>query len=135
MDSITVSAARNEMKNLVERVLKNGERIYLTSHGSKVAAIVPVQDVENMEKDLCKKIEHEVVLYENVRKSYMTREKAFNFAKFASIICTIAACFSLLYRQNKTFEESISKEVQNRLSQSDQISIMLLDLLMKKYGK
>ena len=49
MFSITVSKARHEMKDLVNRVAYGKERIYLTSHDKKMVAIVPVEDVEALE--------------------------------------------------------------------------------------
>lgn len=47
--SIPVSKARGEMKDLVNRVAYGKERIYLTSHDKKMVAIVPVEDVALLE--------------------------------------------------------------------------------------
>jgi prevent-host-death family protein len=49
MASISVSKARLEMKDLVNRVAYGKERIYLTSHDNKMAVLVPVEDIEALE--------------------------------------------------------------------------------------
>jgi len=49
MSSVPVSKARHDMKDLVNRVAYGKERIYLTSHGKKMVAIVPIEDVEVLE--------------------------------------------------------------------------------------
>lgn len=49
MSQVPVSRARNEMKDLVNRVAYGKERIYLTSHDKKMVAIVPLEDVETLE--------------------------------------------------------------------------------------
>lgn len=49
MPSIPVSKARDEMKDLVNRVAYGKERIYLTSHDKKMVAVVPIEDVEALE--------------------------------------------------------------------------------------
>lgn len=49
MSQVPVSKARNEMKDLVNRVAYGKERIYLTSHDKKMVAIVPIEDVEALE--------------------------------------------------------------------------------------
>lgn len=49
MASIPVSKARDEMKDLVNRVAYGKERIYLTSHDKKMVAIVPLEDIEALE--------------------------------------------------------------------------------------
>lgn len=46
---VTVSKARSEMKDLVNRIAYGKERIYLTSHNKKMVAIVPIEDVETLE--------------------------------------------------------------------------------------
>lgn len=46
MERMTVSQARVEMKDLVNRVAYGKERIYLTAHDKSVVAMVPVEDVE-----------------------------------------------------------------------------------------
>lgn len=46
MGSMPVSRARDEMKDLVNRVAYGKERVILTSHNKKMAAIVPIEDVE-----------------------------------------------------------------------------------------
>lgn len=49
MSLVPVSKARNDMKDLVNRVAYGKERIYLTSHDKKMVAIVPIEDVEALE--------------------------------------------------------------------------------------
>jgi prevent-host-death family protein len=49
MGSISVSHARREMSQLVNRVAYGKERIYLTSHEKKIVALVPIEDVEALE--------------------------------------------------------------------------------------
>jgi len=50
MSLIPVSKARNNMKDLVNRVAYGKERIYLTSHSKKMVALVPVEDLELLEE-------------------------------------------------------------------------------------
>ncbi len=50
MSLIPVSKARNDMKDLVNRVAYGKERIYLTSHNKKMVALVPVEDLELLEE-------------------------------------------------------------------------------------
>jgi prevent-host-death family protein len=45
-----VPKARNDMKDLVNRVAYGKERIYLTSHNKKMVALVPVEDLELLEE-------------------------------------------------------------------------------------
>lgn len=47
--SISVSHARREMSELVNRVAYGKERIYFTSHEKKLVALVPIEDVETLE--------------------------------------------------------------------------------------
>ena len=49
MRSISVTQARDEMKEIVNSVAYGKERIYLTSHDKKVVALVPIEDVEILE--------------------------------------------------------------------------------------
>lgn len=49
MASVSVSNARREMSNLVNRVAYGKERIYFTSHDKKIVALVPIEDVEMLE--------------------------------------------------------------------------------------
>ncbi len=49
MASIPVSKARQEMKDLVNRVAYGKERIYLTSHDKKMAVLVPIEDIQALE--------------------------------------------------------------------------------------
>lgn len=49
MTSVTVSEARVDMKDLVNRVAYGKERIYITSHHKKMVAIVPIEDIELLE--------------------------------------------------------------------------------------
>ena len=49
MSLIPVSKARQDMKELVNRVAYGKERIYLTSHDKKMVAIVPLEDVEALD--------------------------------------------------------------------------------------
>lgn len=50
MRLIPVSKARTEMKDIVNRVAYGGERIFLTFHDKKMVAIVPIEDIEALEK-------------------------------------------------------------------------------------
>jgi prevent-host-death family protein len=47
---ISVTQARAELADLVSRVGYSGERILLTRHGRPLAALVPVADLESLEK-------------------------------------------------------------------------------------
>ena len=47
--SISVSHARREMSDLVNRVAYGKERIYFTSYEKKIVALVPIEDVEALE--------------------------------------------------------------------------------------
>lgn len=49
MELVSVSHARHDMKDLVNRVACGKERIYLTSHDKKMAVLVPIEDVEALE--------------------------------------------------------------------------------------
>lgn len=49
MMSITVSQARHDMKEIVNRVAYGKERIYFTSHDKKMVALVPIEDIETLE--------------------------------------------------------------------------------------
>lgn len=49
MASISVSKARYDMKDIVNRVAYGKERIYLTSHDKKIVALVPIEDIETLE--------------------------------------------------------------------------------------
>lgn len=49
MASVSVSHARRDMSDLVHRVAYGKERIYFTSHGKKIVALVPIEDVEMLE--------------------------------------------------------------------------------------
>jgi len=46
---IPVSKARDEMKDLFNRVAYGKGRIYLTSHQKKMVAIVPIEDIAMLE--------------------------------------------------------------------------------------
>lgn len=46
---VSVSKARHDMKDLVNRVAYGKERICLTSYERKVVAIVPIEDLETLE--------------------------------------------------------------------------------------
>jgi prevent-host-death family protein len=47
---IPVTQARADLADLVNRVAYTGERIMLTRHGKPLAALVPVADLESMER-------------------------------------------------------------------------------------
>lgn len=49
MASVSVSKARHDMKDIVNRVAYGKERIFLTSHDKKIVALVPIEDVEALE--------------------------------------------------------------------------------------
>jgi prevent-host-death family protein len=46
---VTVSEARQELADIINRVAYRGERIRLMRHGRAVAAIVPIDDVERLD--------------------------------------------------------------------------------------
>jgi prevent-host-death family protein len=50
MSELTLSEARSDLAQLVERVRHRLERICLTKHGRRVVAIVPIEDLELLEK-------------------------------------------------------------------------------------
>jgi prevent-host-death family protein len=47
---VPVTQARAELAELVSRVGYSGERILLTRHGKALAALVPVDDLETLER-------------------------------------------------------------------------------------
>lgn len=47
---LPVTQARAELADLVSRVGYSGERILLTRHGRPLAALVPVADLESLER-------------------------------------------------------------------------------------
>lgn len=49
MASVSVSHARHDMSELVNRVAYGKERIFLTSHDKKMVALVPIEDVATLE--------------------------------------------------------------------------------------
>jgi prevent-host-death family protein len=49
MESISVSKARHDMKDIVNRVAYRKERIFLTSHDKKIVALVPIEDIAALE--------------------------------------------------------------------------------------
>jgi prevent-host-death family protein len=50
MTELTLSEARSDLAQLVERVHHRLERVCLTKHGCRVVAIVPIEDLELLEK-------------------------------------------------------------------------------------
>ncbi len=44
-----ISEAREEFSNTVNRVAYGGERVVLTRHGKRIAAVVPLEDLELLE--------------------------------------------------------------------------------------
>lgn len=50
MTDFTLSEARSGLAQLVERVRHRLERVCLTKHGRRVVAIVPIEDLELLEK-------------------------------------------------------------------------------------
>lgn len=44
-----ISEAREEFSTTVNRVAYGGERVILTRHGKRVAAVVPIEDLELLE--------------------------------------------------------------------------------------
>jgi prevent-host-death family protein len=44
-----ISEAREEFSTTVNRVAYGGERVVLTRHGKRVAAVVPIEDLELLE--------------------------------------------------------------------------------------
>lgn len=49
MELLSLSKARNEMKDLINRVSYGKERICLTHHGKKMVVVVPVEDIDYLE--------------------------------------------------------------------------------------
>ena len=49
MASVSVSRARRDMSEIVNRVAYGKERIYFTSHDKKIVALVPIEDVKTLE--------------------------------------------------------------------------------------
>lgn len=50
MDRTTTTLASGDLADVVKRAQRNKERVVVTSRGKKVAAIVPVEDLELIEK-------------------------------------------------------------------------------------
>lgn len=50
MSDLTLSEARSDFAQLVERVRHRLERVCLTKHGRRIVAIVPIEDLELLEK-------------------------------------------------------------------------------------
>lgn len=48
--AITVAEARNSLAELLNRVAYGGERLVVTRHGRQVAAIVPVADLDLLDR-------------------------------------------------------------------------------------
>ena len=46
MSTITTAKAKQEFAKVVRRASKNKERIVLTSNGRKMAAVVPIEDLD-----------------------------------------------------------------------------------------
>lgn len=49
MSERRISEARESFSNTVNRVAFGGERVVLTRHGRRVAAVVPIEDLELIE--------------------------------------------------------------------------------------
>jgi prevent-host-death family protein len=49
MSERRISEAREEFSTTVNRVAFGGERVVLTRHGKRVAAVVPIEDLELLE--------------------------------------------------------------------------------------
>lgn len=49
MSERRISEAREEFSDTVNRVAYGGERVVLTRHGKRVAAVVPLEDLELLE--------------------------------------------------------------------------------------
>lgn len=50
MSERRISAARESFSTTVNRVAFGGERVVLTRHGRRVAAVVPIEDLELLEQ-------------------------------------------------------------------------------------
>lgn len=50
MSERRISEARESFSTTVNRVAFGGERVVLTRHGRRVAAVVPIQDLELLER-------------------------------------------------------------------------------------
>ena len=48
--AISVKEARDHLAEIVSRAVTDKERIVLTEHGKRVAAIVPIEDVDLLEE-------------------------------------------------------------------------------------
>lgn len=58
MASISVTKARADMKNIINRAVYAGEKTYLTSYDKTVAVVIPSKEFEYLEK-LREKMEDE----------------------------------------------------------------------------
>jgi prevent-host-death family protein len=50
MDSINATEAREFFAEVLNRVSYRGERVRITRHGKEVAAVVPIEDLELLER-------------------------------------------------------------------------------------
>lgn len=50
MEDLSLSEARGDLAQLVERVHHRLERFFITKYGRRVAALVPVEDLELLER-------------------------------------------------------------------------------------
>jgi prevent-host-death family protein len=49
MSSIAISSARKDLAEIVDRVKYLHERVTLSKNGKKIAALVPIEDLETLE--------------------------------------------------------------------------------------
>jgi prevent-host-death family protein len=48
MESISVSRAKDDLNNIINRVAYNDERFFITKFGEKMVAIVSLKDLESI---------------------------------------------------------------------------------------
>ena len=50
MEQVAITDARDDFADIVNRVTYRGERVVLTRRGKRLAAIIPVEDLELLER-------------------------------------------------------------------------------------
>lgn len=76
MSTLTASDAREHFSELLEKARHTGERTIITRRGRKLAAVVPVQDLELLEEL------EELVDLAAVRDALKERDKAISYEEF-----------------------------------------------------
>lgn len=80
MTTLTASDAREHFADLLEKARHTGERTIITRRGRKLAAVVPVEDLELLEE-----LEDRVDLAA-VREALKDRDKAVSYEEFRTTI-------------------------------------------------